>query len=279
MKTEKFIVVALIVSIISILAGTSYAAERKIGALSRLNVTPEQMQDRVAAKHSRGELDLFMSGKTYDKTLPVFYDSLISMQMALNAGEIDAISLPEAVANYFMNTNEGYESVGISRGPPYSLVLGFRQDDDTALRDSFNEALKSIKADGTLAILKEKYIDDAGINPPEPVKFEKYSDSSTTIKAAVTGDFPPIDYIGADGEPAGFNTAILAEIAKRMKVNIELVNIESGARAAALASKRADVVFWFEYHHGANMQVDIPEGIVLSEPYYSWNENIEIAKK
>ena len=64
-----------------------------------------------------------------------------------------------------------------------------------------------------------------------------------------------------------------------MKVNIQLVNIESGARAAALASKRADVVFWFEHRNGLDAQPDVPEGIVLSETYYTWNEMLCLKKK
>ena len=48
----------------------------------------------------------------------------------------------------------------------------------------------------------------------------------------------------ADGTPAGFSTAVLAEISKRINKNIELVSVDSAARAAILASKGADVVFW-----------------------------------
>ena len=117
-----------------------------------------------------------------------------------------------------------------------------------------------------------------GYDEPEAVKFEKFENAGS-VKVAVTGDMPPIDYIAADGTPAGFNTAVLAEIAKRMKVNIELLNIDSGARAAALASKRADVVFWFRTDTGVDVQADVPEDIALSEAYYSWNENLHIKKK
>ena len=55
---------------------------------------------------------------------------------------------------------------------------------------------------------------------------------------------PPIDSVAADGTPAGFNTAILAELGKRMNVNFELVQVDSLGRAAALASGQVDLVFW-----------------------------------
>ena len=110
------------------------------------------------------------------------------------------------------------------------------------------------------------------------VAFEKF-EGAETIKVAVTGDLPPIDYVAADGTPAGFNTAILAEIGKRLKVNIELMNVESGARAAALSSKRADVVFWFQVRAGEGVQPDVPEGVILSESYYDWTKYLHIRKK
>ena len=145
----------------------------------------------------------------------------------------------------------------------------------------FNEALKAMDADGTLGLLQKKYIADAGKNAPEAVKFEDFGKDAKTIKAAVTGDLPPIDYVGADGVPAGFNTAILSEIAKRLKINVELVSIESAARAASLASGRSDVVFWFMSFTGLGKQLDVPDDIALSEPYYSWNEylNLKLADK
>ena len=64
-----------------------------------------------------------------------------------------------------------------------------------------------------------------------------------------------------------------------MKVNIELVHIEAGARAAALSSGRADVVFWFETAQGIMWNDDASEGVLLSDPYFSWNKFLQIKKK
>ena len=65
-----------------------------------------------------------------------------------------------------------------------------------------------------------------------------------TVKVAVTGALAPMDYVAADGSPAGFNTAVLAEISNRIGKNIELVVVDSAGRAAALASGAVDAVFW-----------------------------------
>ena len=82
---------------------------------------------------------------------------------------------------------------------------------------------------------------------------------------------PPIDYIAADGSAQGFNAAILAEIAGRLGVNVKLQNIESNARAAMLSSGRSDVVFWFEHKRAGDTKHDVPDGVILSEPYYQFD--------
>ena len=55
---------------------------------------------------------------------------------------------------------------------------------------------------------------------------------------------PPMDYVSEDGTPAGFNTAILAELGKRMNKNFELVQVDSLGWAPALTSGKVDLVFW-----------------------------------
>ena len=275
MKSVKILAVLLAVCL---LAGSAYSAEHKIGHLSKVNMTSEEFTKFSDNDVSKGKTAIFTAGQPYPMT-HVFYDSLMAMQMALNAGEVDAISLPEDVAEYLMRLNDGYKIVSIVRTLPSTLSFGFRKDDDPAMRNKFNEALMSMKADGTHAILREKYIAEPGLDEPEPVEFGVYENIDKKIKVAVTGDLPPIDFVAADGKPAGFNTAVLAEIARRLKVNVELVNIESGARAAALASGRVDAVFWFQFQKGADKQADVPEGVVLSESYYGWNEVLNIGKK
>ena len=79
----------------------------------------------------------------------------------------------------------------------------------------------------------------------------------------------------ADGTPAGFSTAVLSEISRRLGKNIELVNIDSAARASILSSKGADVVFWVAVPKDSTLiptNIDQPTGIAISDPYY--NDNI-----
>ena len=100
-----------------------------------------------------------------------------------------------------------------------------------------------MKADGTLEELVRVHITEAARSgKPEAVNFEAFD--GEPIRVAVTGSLPPMDYVAEDGSFAGFNTAILAEIGKRLEKNIELVQTDSVGRALSLAQGKVDVVFW-----------------------------------
>ena len=75
------------------------------------------------------------------------------------------------------------------------------------------------------------------------------------------------------GQPIGFNTAMITEIAKRLNMNVELVNVSCPARGIALATGVCDIVFWmevgdFENWEGAGLE-DQPENTVVTAPYLS----------
>ena len=109
------------------------------------------------------------------------------------------------------------------------------------------------------------------------MEFETF-EGAETIRVAVTGDLPPLDYISEDGSPAGYNTALIAELGKRMRINIDILNIESSSRTLSLITGVADVIFWYLY--GENYVVtDMANGIQLSDPYYSLNNWFYLHRK
>ena len=99
-------------------------------------------------------------------------------------------------------------------------------DTNKEVYDILNNAIVEMKADGTLDSLIEN-------------ELKAYIESDPLAK-----DLPPMDFVAANGKAAGFNIALLTEIANRAQVNFELVQIETGARAMALSSGKVDAVFW-----------------------------------
>ena len=243
-------------------AGMSIA-ETKVGMLTRMNATENQVGDVYNKLAEQAVLNVA-------RYTPKFYDSLRAMQMAIESGEITEVSVYKSVAEYIVANNDKFEIISTDYDKLKDSFCFAVRKDDAQLKADLDKVIGEMKADGTLDKLVDECITkvDAGQAPP---KVEiPMTDGAPTIKIGVTGDLPPLDLILPDNSPAGFNTAMLAEIAKRLGRNVQPVQIESGARAAALSSGQIDVVFWVVVPVGKEMPADIdkPEGVELSTPYF-----------
>ena len=249
--------------LVLMLSCQAQASSLRVGALTKYTENPSENWNVLKGIHSKN-----------DKI--EFYDSLQEIIMALFRGNIDEADLPGIVGSYVINSNPGLKINCIVRMKSQYLVFGFRQD-SKELRDKFNSALSELKADKTLETLKKRYLRSNAVTESR-IEFMSFNDADT-IRVAVTGDIPPVDYVGADGKAAGFNAALLAEIAKRLKLNVKLVHVNTSARSSALASGRADVVFWYHLSEYDGKNLDIPEGVIVSEPYYDWDNFFHIRLK
>ncbi len=235
----------------------------KLGMITRLNASEENFDEFL--KKIEATLSVKISSHK-----SVFFDNFTSIQMAIESGQIDEISTYRSVARYMLAKDSRFS---VLKDHSLEFIDSFcfaLRDDDTELKDSLNMIIDEMQSDGTFDKLIKEYITDINAeNDPPAVEMPTF-DGAPTIKVAVTGDLPPLDFVGSDGKPAGFNTAVLAEISNRMLKNIELVQVDSGARAAALTSKQVDVVFW-AIVPGSEIipsDSDKPAGIELTNPYY-----------
>ena len=289
---KKLLAVLLVLALCIGTAFAEEAAARKIveGHLSYAAVSAEELHEFLITALNNNSyvwtnyfigLPEYSQDRKDEPDITMEFESMADIVMALDAGKIDDMELPKPVGEYFLRQGSNadkyipYIISVISNGIKYYLSMGFSKG--SKWFEPFNAAIKAMNEDDTLLLLKAKYIDYAK-DDLKPITFEKYPDAET-VKIAVTGDMPPIDYIASDGTPAGFNTALLAEIGKRLKVNIELLSIHAGARAAALSSGRADGVFWFWYNNSIDGSLDTPEGAALTEPYYTFDTWMYIGKK
>ena len=211
-----------------------------------------------------------------------FYSSLMTMLMGLRSGKVDEVVLPESTGRYVMNMNSNYQGESYTSMFTLRLSFGFLEGNGK-LRDEFSAAILAMKEDGTLQALENEYVH----NPEHKIRSLKpeHFPGAETVTVAVTGDMPPLDMFAGDGKPAGYSTAILTEIGRRVRKNMRFMNTDAGGRSNALTSGRADVLFWCKTTDNTVINHDIPEdvhalfsenpaGIILSEPYYTWNREM-----
>ena len=239
-----------------------------IGVIAHLNVSEteyNELMKKLEKSYRPSKANLSADYK--------FFDKMNDMQMALEAGQIDMLSTYQNVANYMLQRNSDKEILPSEKNLSDSFCFAMREGDKMLQRD-LNKAINEMSTDGTLSKLTREYIIDLKHGAEPPAVPITHIGGADTIKVAVTGDLPPFDMILADGTPAGFSTAVLAEVSRRINKNIELVSVDSAARASILSSKGADVVFWVAIPKESTLipaNIDQPAGIIISEPYYHDN--------
>ena len=239
----------------------------KLGTIKYLNVTETLLDNYFEKAASRMSQTSGMYAPKH-----IFFDNMNTMLAALDSGQIDAMSTYKIVSEYLIAQNDKFETVK-DRVPKVSdsFCCALREE-NSDLKKELDDAILKMTKDGTLANLVKTYINDINYKEKFPAVDMPKFDNAPTLKIAVTGDLPPLDFVNADGTSAGFNTAFLAEISKLIGKNFELIQIDSGARATALTSKKVDVVFWAVVPSNDTLappDCDKPDGIILTEPYFS----------
>ena len=283
MKKMVSLVLAFFLALPLFFMATAKAKENvsKFGMLTMLNMSEEEMTQYVSDNEQA--LYRLISGGTsgltddwgdtgslevpYATLKIVYYDTLDAMLLALNAGEIIGLETYGATARYMILNNPELMLIGAQNGGKnmnafVNTVCESLLSNDFAfmfmegsadLRDAFNETIAEMKKDGTLDALIQTYIEGvAAGDEPKRITLPR-ADGAETLRVAITGSLPPLDYVAPDGTPAGFNTAMLAEIGSRMGKNVEIVQVDSIGRAAALASGAVDAVLWTRTNHYANL--------------------------
>ena len=231
----------------------------KIGALEASGMSSVRTEEHWA------HLDMSLS--TNNEV--IYYSSLSAALMDLESGKIIGLGVDEYVADYIVAHNEKVVASKINDSiTNFSMMT---MDSNQEVYDILNNAIKAMKADGTLDSLIANELKAYIESDPEPKDLPHF-DGAKTLKVGVTGDLPPMDFVASNGKAAGFNIALLAEIANRAQVNIELVQIETGARAMALSSGKVDAVFWTKSMKCTvcgSEGAEKVEGALVTESYFS----------
>ena len=229
----------------------------------------------AVSKHDKEKHDK-EKHEPYKATEQKYYSNISAAIMDLKSGNISVLGCEKNTAEYIVAHNDGFEFNSLDRLTNFSMMT---MDTNKEVYDILNNAIKAMKEDGTLDSLIENEL-KAYINSDPVAKDLPHFDGARTIKIGVTGDLPPMDFVAANGKAAGFNIALLTEIANRAQVNFELVQIETGSRAIALSSGKVDAVFWTKGVTCSECNgewSEVVEGTLVTENYFS-TQTVVIAK-
>lgn len=76
-----------------------------------------------------------------------------------------------------------------------------------------------------------------------------------------------MDYVSADGTPAGFNVALLNATSEKTGCSFEIVQLDAAARLSALESGKVGLIFWIGCWNNDGFEPEA-DGICLTTPYF-----------
>ena len=199
-------------------------------------------------------------GSTFGLKLSSYkaYKNFDEALCSLKSKETDAVWACDVSADYLLKVNEGLKKVDaeltsdIQRtdAPRFSFGMALKKDSGEKLRDEINEALSSIKTDGTLDDIISKYVDNAEYFETETGKKDRFypknmknKSGNGTIKVGITGAVPPLELLDEDMDPYGFCVALMDEIAGRTGKKVKFVYIDNETAFTSLVSSRVDLIF------------------------------------
>lgn len=270
--------IALLLSLLLLLSGAAYAE------MASEEFVP--LKSGIVDEESGIELEKVINAHNGEKhpeieniANHIYYPNLSAALLALGRGDIGVLTTFQSCCDYVLSRADQY--IGVAPPPfiddegeasvPQAMFSMMTLDTGAELHKLLDNAIKQLKADGTLDNLIENQLKTYISTDPVPAELPKF-EGAPTYRIAVTGDLPPMDFATADGKAAGFNVALLTEIANIAQVNFELVTVESGAKTLALASGRADAAFWM-LAYSCNICGELltakPESALLTEAYFA----------
>jgi len=196
-----------------------------------------------------------------------YYNRYSDCVSAVLAGKVDAVFAPRFCAEYSMQRNSSLKVVA-DNAYPVNVVMAVRSEDQQ-LKNELDEAITVLQENGTLDSLKDQWVTNLPVgSEPESKEISKI-EGAKTIYVGVCGDYVPLDYIATNGQPAGYNVALLSEIGKLMNINFEFVSIETQARFAALESKKIDLIFCNLQANSAALKALKNNSWIATMPYFT----------
>lgn len=175
-------------------------------------------------------IDSVVPGVTYS-----YFNNRTDMLEALKNGKVEAMPADEPVAKLAVAQNPAFTIL------PERIVedhYGVALQKDSPLTAQVNDAIAQLKADGTLKAMKEKWT-----GADESVKILPqldYPGANGTLRVAHDITAEPMEYVGAGGEPVGYDLELMLRIGEILDRKVEFTGVDFSGLIPMLQSGKAD---------------------------------------
>ena len=190
---------------------------------------------------------------------------------ALKSGKVDAVAEDEPVAlNIMAQDNSFYLLPEMLEAVSYGFVFQ-KSAAGEELRDKFNSVLSTLKADGTLTSLQNKWFRSADVSTVEMPDYRKLPATNGTLRL-VTIQSPPFSFT-IDGIAGGYEIEIAYIVCRECGLSLEVTDVNMDALISSVQSGKHDVACC-----AISITEERKETMLFSDPDYSGG-TVLIAKK
>ena len=127
------------------------------------------------------------SGTTVER-----YNKGADAVQALKLGKIDAVVIDEQPALVYVKKNNNLKILDEEfANEDYAICI---DKENTSLKDKINDALSTLKENGTLDEIKENYVGSEDVKGTKPYKEKDVDRKNGTLTMATNAEFPPYEY-------------------------------------------------------------------------------------
>ena len=183
---------------------------------------------------------------------------------ALKQGKLDCIILDEQPAKYYVEANEDLQ-----------VIAGSVAKENTELLDKINEALATLKENGTLANIIANYIGEDDVKGTMPYVSSNTDYSNGKLVMVTEATFPPYEYYeGGEGKIVGIDIDMAQAIADLLKMELEGQDIAFDSIVTSVQTGKADIGV-----AGLTVDEDRLQYVNFSEPYTTSEQVIIVRAK
>jgi len=189
-----------------------------------------------------------------------YYNNVIDCCMAVKAGKVDAAAYDEPILKNIAAKNEGLVVLpDMITTDDYAFAVKPGNDQ---LKTAIDEVVAELKNNGTYDEMLKRWLPEEG--SPAPMPDIVLDGNNGILKFGTAAVTEPFSFVDGSQEVVGFDIELATYVAKKLGMQLEVVNMDFGAMIPALISGKVDMI-------GACITVsdERAKSVLFSEPYYT----------
>ena len=222
------------------------AAIMSLGLLTACGEKPAAPVAINSAADLAGKKIAVQEGTTGDLLVSDIADTEVTRLKAATAcamelvnGKVDCVVIDKLPAQKLVDANKDkikmLDFAATEENEFYAIAI---QKEDTDLLEKVNAALKTITDNGTMEKLLAKHVNGEEVELPALGT----NTANGELVMGTNAEFEPFEYVGDDGELAGFDIDLAKYIAAELGMSLKIENLDFDALIPTLQSGKVDFV-------------------------------------